>query len=151
MSVFVQGRVPRQWNDETVSHLTRRLVALERELAGGTSGRDRFLSPAVPSFGSGTVSGGAGTTAPSPAPPATEPTVEPTVAAEALSHQHTHPPHEILEIVTEIRRQLGYPAPHSHSSQEIHDLQNIPQRHPVEEPKNPADAQEILASQVFGG
>ena len=145
--ISVQGRVPRSWNDETVSHITRRLVALERELAGG---RERFLAPSIPTFGSGTVTGGAGATAPSP-PPDPTPEEEPMAPAEALSHQHVHHPHEILGIVNEIRRYLGYPIPHSHSAQEIHDLQNIPKREPVDMPKNPADAQEILAAQVFGG
>ena len=65
MSITVQGRVP--WSDpsETASHITRRFQALERALAGG---RDRFLSPTIPAFGAGSVTGGAGATAPGATP-----------------------------------------------------------------------------------
>ena len=50
MSVTVRGRVPSQWNDQTVAHLTERLRALETAAAGGARG---FTSPAAPPFGPG--------------------------------------------------------------------------------------------------
>lgn len=46
----VQGRVPSQWNDETVGHLTRRLQAIERALGGSAQ---VFNTPASPTFGAG--------------------------------------------------------------------------------------------------
>jgi hypothetical protein len=57
MSVTVQGKVPRKWDDHTVDHITRRLQTLERAIAGGAQA---FLAPSTPSFGPGTVTGGAG-------------------------------------------------------------------------------------------
>lgn len=57
MSVSVRGKVPSGWNDQTARHITERLQALERALAGGAQ---TFVAPAIPSFGSGTVPGGGG-------------------------------------------------------------------------------------------
>src|SRR3990167_871902 len=50
MSVTVRGRVPSQWNDQTVAHLTERLRALETAVAGGKAS---FTSPSAPPFGPG--------------------------------------------------------------------------------------------------
>lgn len=52
MSVPVRGKVPSKWDDQTARHITERFQALERALAGGAP---VFLSPAIPTFGSGTV------------------------------------------------------------------------------------------------
>ena len=59
MSVSVRGKVPSGWSDQTARHITERLQALERALAGGAQ---VFLSPSIPTFGTGTVppSGGGG-------------------------------------------------------------------------------------------
>lgn len=77
MTVTVKGRVPRDWGDETVAHITRRLQELERALVkAGDS--DAFLAPSVPAFGAGTVTGGAGA-ATSGASTTVETTVETTI------------------------------------------------------------------------
>lgn len=125
MSVTVRGRVPDKWGKEAVSHLTRRLQALERALAGG---RDRFLTPATPAFGAGAVSGGAGATAPTP-DPGTVTVIEQT---------------EIVQIAVQ-------PSAHTHSVKEVHDLDGLPPRLPIQTPFNPAADQVVIADQVFGG
>jgi len=77
MTVTVRGRVPRRWDDDTVSHLTQRLRALERSIVEAGEGRDAFLAPSVPAFGPGTVDGGAG--ASTSGTGTTETTVETTI------------------------------------------------------------------------
>lgn len=57
MSVTVQGAVPRKWNPQTSDHLTRRLQRLEKAIAGGA---EVFVSPALPTFGSGSPPPGGG-------------------------------------------------------------------------------------------
>ena len=155
MSVTVQGRVPREWGDSTVSHLTRRLQALERALA---SGADLYLAPSVPTYGSGTITGGAGTTAPTPpgATPAPEPEVE--VFSED-AHPHIHMTHEIPYLADEIRR-LAEVKPHIHVLDELPSLleeirriaETKPHTHILDDVHGAVDdAERVIAGQMFGG
>ena len=158
MSVTVQGRVPKVWGDATVSHLTRRLQALERALA---SGADHYSAPSVPSFGSGTITGGAGAGIPSTPPPAGP--VPPPVVTEEIqivgSNPHTHLPHELLQLSEEIRR-LAETKPHTHGLHEIPSLleearkvvETKPHTHSLDDIHGDADdAQRVIAGQMFGG
>jgi len=132
MSVTVQGRVPRDWNDATVSHLTRRLQALERDRA---SGADLYSAPSVPSFGSGTITGGAGTTAPIP-PPTSIPEPEVEVIPADL-HPHIHLLNDLPYLLEEIRRVAEQKRPHTHNLSDVHG--------------DADDAQRVIAGQMFGG
>ena len=57
MTVPLRGNVPKDCGSQTAQHITERLQALERESAGRGS---TYVTPATPTFGAGTVTGGAG-------------------------------------------------------------------------------------------
>ena len=136
MSVTVKGRVPKEWSDHTVSHITDRLQTLERALA---SGADRYSAPSVPSFGPGTLPGGPGAGIPSTPPPA-GPTPPPvTEEVQIISSDmspHIHLTHELPYLMEEIRR-LAETKPHTHNLDDVHGAVD--------------DAQRIIAGQMFGG
>lgn len=173
MSVTVQGRVPRKWGDEAVSHLTRRLQILERALAGGA---DRFLAPSVPTFGSGTVSGGAGSspsggTSPGGSTGGNHGALtglldddHPQYAPRSMAFgPHQHDVGDVVNIESQFLRRLESFRAHTHRPEEL-DLdsrfyrrgERVPTEahtHSIAEMSdlNPADMQFILASRIFGG
>lgn len=151
MSPKVQGRVPTKWSDATAKHITERLRALEKAVAGG---QDVFQSPAVPTFGSGTVTGGAGSGGGGGGGTSTGVTDHGALTGlldsdhpqyivhdeRTRAHPHQHTSEDLVGLEHKFLRRLERSPPerHGHIVADVSDLR-------------PDDEQFVLASRMFGG
>jgi len=140
MSVTVRGRVPSQWNDQTVAHLTERLRALETAVAGG---KGSFTSPAAPPFGPG-----AGVVVVSAPGGGVSGGVTDHGALTGLA-DNDHPQYLA-------RHEAAQSLPHSHRAEDVSGLEQT-RRPPLPHSHTTADVadfdpwQQILMTRIFGG
>ena len=147
MTVAVKGKVPTKWDDQTSRHLTDRLQALERALAGGAQ---VFVAPAIPSFGPGAGGGGGGGGGTTVVTGATDhgaltglgdddhPQYVQHGERVVFPHQHSNVDLVGLEHSFLPRGVASPPTPHNHLAKDVTDLR-------------PDDEQYVLAHRMFGG
>lgn len=166
MSVTVRGRVPNEWSPQTALHITERLRALEKAMAGGV---EIFRSPAAPPTGPTIIvtpgSGGTGG-------PGTGGVTDHGDLTGLLDNDHPQyaqrgerPPihgHSSFDVSGlegrfHLRGEAARPAQHRHNAQDISGLDQSPpmlRKHVHSQGDisdlSASDTQFILASQIFG-